>query len=95
MDYDFYVHHLDFYKTLSTRCGTHASLLFESGASVKDVQVKLGHADIQITTNIYTHVTKTKRKKGNDVTFFKNQIKKHLPKLGKCLKSSIYQQLTF
>lgn len=40
---------------------THASLLFESGATVKDVQTRLGHADIQTTMNVYTHVTKQSR----------------------------------
>ncbi|KQU24069.1 integrase [Bacillus sp. Leaf13] len=38
---------------------THASLLFESGASIKEVQERLGHSDIQMTMNIYTHVTDT------------------------------------
>lgn len=37
---------------------THASLLFESGASLKDVQYRLGHSDIQTTMDVYTHVTK-------------------------------------
>lgn len=37
---------------------THASLLFEAGASIKYVQHRLGHSDIQTTMNIYTHVTK-------------------------------------
>lgn len=37
---------------------THASLLFEAGATVKDVQLRLGHEDVQTTMNIYTHVTK-------------------------------------
>lgn len=38
---------------------THASLLFEAGASIKEVQERLGHTDIQMTMNIYTHVTNT------------------------------------
>lgn len=42
---------------------THASLLFEAGASIKDVQVRLGHSDIQTTMNIYTHVTKQAKEK--------------------------------
>lgn len=37
---------------------THASLLFEAGASFKAVQERLGHADIATTMGIYTHVTK-------------------------------------
>lgn len=37
----------------------HASLLFEAGASIKDVQERLGHSDKQMTMNIYTHVTDT------------------------------------
>jgi integrase len=42
---------------------THASLLFESGASLKDAQERLGHADINITANVYTHVTENKNRK--------------------------------
>lgn len=38
---------------------THASLLFEAGASIKDVQSRLGHSDIQTTMDVYTHVSKT------------------------------------
>ncbi|WP_375199726.1 tyrosine-type recombinase/integrase [Lysinibacillus sp. RS11] len=37
---------------------THCSLLFEAGASLKEVQDRLGHSDIQTTMNIYAHVTK-------------------------------------
>lgn len=63
MSYNFYLHHPDFYKiTVHQMRHTHASLLFESGATVKDVQWKLGHQDIQTTYNIYTHVTETKEK---------------------------------
>ena len=36
---------------------THCSLLFESGASIKEVQARLGHKDIKTTMNIYAHVT--------------------------------------
>lgn len=36
---------------------THCSLLFESGASIKEVQERLGHKDIKTTMNIYAHVT--------------------------------------
>ncbi|WP_314066542.1 tyrosine-type recombinase/integrase [uncultured Vagococcus sp.] len=42
---------------------THASLLFESGASLKDVQARLGHTDVRMTMDIYTHVTKTAERK--------------------------------
>lgn len=45
---------------------THASLLFEAGASIKEVQERLGHSDIQMTMNIYTHVTKTIKEKTAD-----------------------------
>lgn len=40
---------------------THCSILFESGATLKDVQDRLGHADIATTMNIYTHVTEQKK----------------------------------
>lgn len=36
---------------------THASLLFASGVSMKEAQVRLGHSSIQMTMDIYTHVT--------------------------------------
>ena len=42
---------------------THCSLLFESGASLKEVQVRLGHTDIKTTMDIYTHVTKKQTEK--------------------------------
>ena len=36
---------------------THASLLFDSGMSLKQVQFRLGHSDLKTTMNIYTHIT--------------------------------------
>lgn len=41
---------------------THASLLFEAGATMKEVQVRLGHSDINTTMNVYAHVTKVASK---------------------------------
>lgn len=50
---------------------THASLLFEAGVPLKEVQVRLGHADIQTTANIYTHLTdKKKEQTGNKFADF-------------------------
>lgn len=34
---------------------THATMLIQNGASVKDVQLRLGHAKVETTLNIYTH----------------------------------------
>ncbi|WP_231885762.1 site-specific integrase [Sporosarcina psychrophila] len=55
------VHVQDKYKlgTITTHGlrHTNCSLLFEAGASLKEVQDRLGHTDIQTTMNIYTHVT--------------------------------------
>ncbi len=36
---------------------SHASALFSAGASIKEVQERLGHEDVQTTMDIYTHVT--------------------------------------
>lgn len=47
-------------KTITTHGlrHTHCSLLFEAGVSIKEVQDRLGHSDVQTTMNIYAHVTK-------------------------------------
>lgn len=52
----------------------HCSLLFEAGASLKEVQDRLGHSDIQTTMNIYAHVSpeakeETINKFGNFMSF--------------------------
>ena len=36
-----------------------ASILYERGWEVKDIQEWLGHSDVQTTLNIYTHLSKT------------------------------------
>lgn len=41
---------------------THCSILFSMGASIKDVQARLGYTDIQTTMNIYAHVTREEKK---------------------------------
>lgn len=38
---------------------THATMLIEAGANVKDVQTRLGHANIQTTLQTYVHDTET------------------------------------
>lgn len=45
---------------------TNASLLFESGASIKDVSQRLGHKSTKTTTDIYIKVTETKQSKTAD-----------------------------
>ena len=37
---------------------THATMLVQAGANLKDIQARLGHADIRTTLDQYTHVTK-------------------------------------
>lgn len=46
---------------------THASLLFEAGLSIKDVQHRLGHKDATTTINIYTHVSLDRKREAVDV----------------------------
>ncbi|MGX7150584.1 tyrosine-type recombinase/integrase [Enterococcus ureasiticus] len=42
---------------------THCSLFFESGATIKEVQERLRHSDVQTTVNIYAHVTQDNKEK--------------------------------
>ena len=60
---------------------THCSLLFEAGASIKEVQYRLGHRDVKTTFDIYTHVTKkTKSETINKFTNFLNGSPENLTK---------------
>lgn len=51
---------------------THCSLLFEAGANVKDVQDRLGHRDVKITLEIYTHITQ--KNKTDTIDKFANYL---------------------
>lgn len=46
---------------------THATILIESGADVKDVQTRLGHANIQTTLQTYVHDTETMINRSVDI----------------------------
>lgn len=52
---------------------THATILIESGADVKDVQTRLGHANIQTTLQTYVHDTETMANRSVDI--FEQAIK--------------------
>lgn len=45
---------------------SHASLLFEQGFTVDEVQHRLGHSKSQVTRDIYIHTTKELQKKENE-----------------------------
>lgn len=51
---------------------THCSLLFEAGATIKEVQFRLGHKDVKTTLEIYAHVTK--KAKSETVDKFQNYL---------------------
>ncbi|WP_413927514.1 tyrosine-type recombinase/integrase [Clostridioides sp. ES-S-0108-01] len=40
---------------------THATMLLENGANIKDIQHRLGHAKISTTMDTYSHVTNNMR----------------------------------
>ena len=50
---------------------THTTMLLENGAAMKDVQHRLGHKNIQVTLQIYTHLT---QKMQNQTVEILNQI---------------------
>ena len=53
---------------------THATLLIENGANIKDVQTRLGHSNIQTTLDTYTHSTQNSM--NSTVNLFEQILKK-------------------
>lgn len=54
---------------------THATMLLEANANIKDIQRRLGHSRLSTTMDIYSHVTKQMR--DDTVDIFENIINKH------------------
>ena len=46
---------------------THATTLIKNGANIKDVQIRLGHANIETTLGTYTHATKKMAEQSVDI----------------------------
>ncbi|MGC4020404.1 MAG: tyrosine-type recombinase/integrase [Muricomes sp.] len=46
---------------------THATILVENGADIKDVQERLGHAQLRTTMDTYVHNTDTMKKRSVDI----------------------------
>lgn len=49
---------------------THATMLLEAGANIKDIQRRLGHSRLSTTMDTYSHVTK--KMKEDSVNIFEN-----------------------
>lgn len=56
---------------------THATILIENGANIKDVQKRLGHANIETTLGTYTHATEKMAEQS--VEIFEKVTKENLP----------------
>ncbi|WP_395318165.1 tyrosine-type recombinase/integrase [Fructilactobacillus frigidiflavus] len=46
---------------------THATILASNGASVKEVQDRLGHDDVKTTLQVYTHISEDDRRKTSQI----------------------------
>lgn len=56
---------------------THATTLIENGANIKDVQDRLGHANIETTLGTYTHSTEKSAEQSVDI--FEKAVNRGLP----------------
>lgn len=65
-------------QTITENCGipflgihvtrhTHASLLLEAGASMKEVQDRLRHASIKMTMDTYSHLSQESKEKAESL----------------------------
>lgn len=64
---------IDFPFTFHYLRHTHATMLIEAGANIKDVQVRLGHSNLSTTMDTYSHVTQ--KMKNETVDIFERIIK--------------------
>ncbi|WP_077534319.1 site-specific integrase [Massiliimalia massiliensis] len=46
---------------------THTTMLIERGAYIKDVQERLGHKSVQVTLQIYTHITQAMKQQTTNI----------------------------
>ena len=46
---------------------THATVLLENGAPLKYIQQRLGHKKVDVTINVYQHLTEDLAKQGTNV----------------------------
>lgn len=55
---------------------THATMLAEANLPIKYVQNRLGHSKVEITMNVYQHLTDTISEKGTNMLndMFKNEM---------------------
>lgn len=55
---------------------THAVMMLEAGATMKEVQERLGHSSMQVTADIYSHVTN--KMKTRSIELFDEYMKKNV-----------------
>ncbi|MEK4138314.1 tyrosine-type recombinase/integrase [Kurthia sp. FSL E2-0154] len=70
--HNFYKSHGLDYITAHGLRHTHCSLLFEAGATIKEVQFRLGHKDVKTTLDVYANATK--KAKAETIDKFTNFI---------------------
>jgi integrase len=61
--YDLNIHDFDYHSLRHT----HATVLLENGAPLKYIQQRLGHKKIDITVNVYQHLTDNLRQMGTNI----------------------------